>query len=60
MAVVVGLFAAPGLERLHHRSKQGGGGAVGGKTTSHFLKTLFAFLEVRAKRGLSHMMMVHT
>jgi hypothetical protein len=31
-----------------------------GKTSSHFLKPLFAFLEVRAKSGLSHMMMVHT
>jgi hypothetical protein len=31
-----------------------------GKTSSHFLKPLFAFLEVRAKSGLSHMMMVYT
>jgi hypothetical protein len=31
-----------------------------GRTSSHFLKPLFAFLEVRAKGGLSHMMMVHT
>jgi hypothetical protein len=31
-----------------------------GKTSSHFLKPLFAFLKVRTKSGLSHMMMVHT
>jgi hypothetical protein len=31
-----------------------------GKSSSHFLKPLFTFLRVRAKSGLSHMMMVHT
>jgi hypothetical protein len=31
-----------------------------GKTSSHFLKPLFAILKVRTKSGLSHMMMVHT
>jgi hypothetical protein len=31
-----------------------------GKSSSHFLKPLFTFLRVRAKSGLSHMMMVYT
>jgi hypothetical protein len=33
---------------------------MSGKSSSHFLKPLFTFLKVRAKSGLSHMIMVYT
>jgi hypothetical protein len=60
ISLIRAIFSACVVKVACHQYPRQQHGMIHGKTSSHFLKPLFAFLEVRAKSGLSHMMMVHT